>query len=156
PSEGQVLATPTFADIQWDRLSLYPAGYYVRQIRARPSVTLPPGWSDASALDGEAVTGDTRTFAETDYETLADSPLYAGRNMRRCDLGTDVHLDLFADDPKDLDASPTLIASHRRLVAEAMALFGGRHFDHYDILMALSGELYSIGTEHQRSAELVI
>ncbi|MEO6153874.1 MAG: peptidase M61 [Croceibacterium sp.] len=153
-SEGQVLANPAMFDLQWDRVALYPAGHYVRQVRVRPSVTLPAGWQAATALDGEAVVGDTHTFAETDFATLADSPLFAGRNFRRWDLGGEVRLDTFADDAKDLAATPELIEAHRKLVREATALFGGRHFDHYDLLMALSDNFYAIGTEHQRSAEM--
>jgi len=153
-SEGAVLANPDLFDLEWDRLSLYPAGHYVRDIRVRPSVTLPPGWNAASALDGGTAAGDTRSFAETDYETLADSPLFAGHAMRSFDLGESVRLHLFADDPKNLEADPALIEAHRKLVREAMALFGGKHFDHYDFLMALSDNFAGIGTEHQRSTEM--
>ncbi len=153
-TEGQVLATPNIADIQWDRLSLYPAGHYVRRIAIRPSVTLPAGWSAASALEGEKIVNTTHSFAETDYETLADSPLFAGRNVRRWDLGHEVRLNLFAEQASDLAAAPALIDAHRAVVEEALALFGARHFDHYAMLMALSDDFYGIGTEHQRSAEM--
>ena len=155
-SQGQVLANPSLFDLQWDRLSLYPAGHYVRRIRIRPSITLPPQWNAATALDGDTASGSTHSYAETDYETLADSPLFGGRNMRQLELGNGVKLDLFANDPKDLVADAGLIAAHKALVNEAVALFGGKHFDHYDMLMALSDAFYGIGTEHQRSAEMAV
>ena len=39
------------------------------------------------------------------------------------------------------------------LVAQADHLFGVRHFEHYDFLLALSDQFSRIGLEHQRSSE---
>lgn len=36
---------------------------------------------------------------------------------------------------------------------QAYKLYGARHYDHYDFLVALTEELGSIGLEHQRSSE---
>jgi predicted metalloprotease with PDZ domain len=69
-------------NLQWEKMSLYPAGHYVRQIKIRPTVTFPKGWTVFTALDGkaesDAATGKTVTWGETDYETLVDSPIFAG------------------------------------------------------------------------------
>ncbi len=70
--------------------------------------------------------------------------------------GHDVTLNIFADDPEELIASPEQIAAHKKLVDEALALYGARHFDHYDFLFAISNRLGGIGLEHHRSSENAI
>ena len=52
-----------------------------------------------------------------------------------------------------LGIAPENLVHFERLVGEADALFGARHFDHYDILLALTERMGGIGLEHQRSAE---
>jgi predicted metalloprotease with PDZ domain len=153
PAEGRIVMTQEMLNLQWEQVSLYPAGHYVRQIRIKPSVTFPAGWSVASALDGRSVSGNTITWAETAYDTLIDSPIFAGINFRKWDLGQGVTLNVVADKPEQLEAKPEHIAAHRALVQEALATFGSRHFDHYDFLLALTDRMGGIGLEHHRSSE---
>ena len=150
---GRITVTDEIIDLQWDQMSLYPAGYYARQIRVAPSVSFPNGWSMASALDGKTQDGTHTRWAETDYATLVDSPVLAGLNFRREDLGHGVALNMVADKPADLAISAEQLAPYRALVNEALATFGSRHFDHYDFLLALSDRLGGIGLEHHRSSE---
>lgn len=155
-NQGRVVMTDSLLDLQWDSLSLYPAGYYVRGIPIEASLTLPMGWSAAGALRGTTRTAgmtSVTSYDATDYETLVDSPVFAGRYYRGIDLGHDVTLNLFADAPEELIAKPEQIAAHKKLVDEALALFGARHFDHYDFLLALSDTLGGIGLEHHRESE---
>jgi predicted metalloprotease with PDZ domain len=153
PSEGRVTVSDALMNLQWDRMSLYPAGTYVRQIRIRPSVAFPEGWKVFTALDGAAAEGSRLTWAETDYETLVDSPVFAGLYARSWDLGNAVTLAAVADEPKLLALHSTGLAAYRALVGEALAVFGSRHFDHYTALLALTDELGGIGLEHHRSSE---
>jgi predicted metalloprotease with PDZ domain len=67
--------------------------------------------------------------------------------------GAVVRLDIVADSPGSLDIKPEQLAAHRKLVQETYALFGARHFDHYDLLLALSDHFGDIGLEHHRSSE---
>jgi predicted metalloprotease with PDZ domain len=156
-SEGRIVMTQEMLNLQWEVMSLYPAGHYVRRIRVKPTVTFPAGWTDASALDGRSAVrsaeGDRVTWVETDYETLVDSPIFAGAYFRKWDLGHGVVLNVFADKPEQLEAKPAQIAAHRALVDEALATFGSRHFDHYDFLLALTDRMGGIGLEHHRSSE---
>ncbi len=152
-SEGRIVITQEMLNLQWEVMSLYPAGHYVRQIRIRPTVTFPAGWTAATALDGRSGTGNRVTWAETDYETLVDSPIFAGAHFRKWDLGQGVTLNVMADKPEQLEAKPEQIAAHRALVAEALATFGSRHFDRYDFLLALTDRMGAIGLEHHRSSE---
>ncbi len=152
-SEGRVVVTPAMMNLQWEQVSLYPAGYFTRQIPVPLDVTLPEGWLGAAALDGLKVSGNRYSFGVTSYENLVDSPMFAGRYFRQWALGNGVTLNVVADEPRYLDASPDPIARHAALVSEAVALFGVRHYDRYDFLLALTDELGSIGLEHHRSSE---
>lgn len=152
-NEGRVTMTPEMLNLQWEKMSLYPAGHYVRQIKVKPSVTLPQGWTAATALDGMSMSGNRATWAETDYETLVDSPIFAGRYFRKWDLGQKVTLNVVADKPEQLEAKPEQIAAHAALVDEAKLAFGANHFDHYEFLLALSDKIGGIGLEHHRSSE---
>ncbi|OYW50611.1 MAG: peptidase M61 [Novosphingobium sp. 28-62-57] len=151
--EGRITMTPEMLNLQWEKMSLYPAGHYVRRIRVKPTVTLPQGWTPATALDGMSMSGNRVTWAETDYETLVDSPIFAGRYFKKWDLGQKVTLNVVADKPEQLAAKPEHIAAHAALVEEAKLAFGANHFDHYEFLLALSDKIGGIGLEHHRSSE---
>lgn len=144
--------TDEMLNLEWEKVSLYPASHYVRRITVQPSVALPDGWTGISAVDGEPHQGRI-AYPALDYETLVDSPMFAGRNFRSWKLGNGVDLNVVADRPEDLAATPEQIDAHRRLVEQALILFGGRRFDRYDFLLALSDELSGIGLEHHRSSE---
>jgi predicted metalloprotease with PDZ domain len=152
PNQGRVKVSDNILNLQWENLSLYPAGYYVQRVPVQASVTYPAGWTDATALRGTRA-GARVAYEATDYETLIDSPVFAGRIHKAVALGSNVSLQIFADDAKELAATPDQIDKHKRLVVEAIALFGGRHFDRYDFLLALSDQFGGIGLEHHRSSE---
>ena len=155
--QGRIVVTPEMLNLQWNQMVLYPAGYFARRIAVQPSMRLPAGWKFASALDGASRTGDEVRFAATDLETLVDSPVFAGRWFKQVDLDAKgrapVRLNIMADSAEQLDASPDQIALHQALVRQADALFGARHYDHYDFLLALTDRMGSIGLEHHRSSE---
>jgi len=154
-SEGRVTMTREMLNLQWDKMSLYPAGHYVRQIRVRPKVMFPAGWTAFTALDGPGPASETNTvtWAETDYATLVDSPIFAGAYARKWDLGHGVSLDVVADKPAQLDLTAPNLMRLRAMVDEALAVFGARHFDHYDFLAAATDRLGHVGLEHHRSSE---
>ena len=152
PNQGRVVVTDKMLNLQWEAVSLYPAGYYTRQIPVQATVTYPEGWQAATALRGRK-TGSTVAYDTIDYEALVDSPVFAGKFFKPVDLGQNVTLNMFADTPSELDYKPEQMAAHKKLVNESLALFGARHFDHYDFLFAISDQLGSIGLEHHRSSE---
>ena len=152
PNQGRVVITPKMLNIQWESVSLYPAGYYTRQIPVQATVTYPAGWQAATALRGTR-SGDSIAYETIDYEALQDSPVFAGRYFKAVDLGKNVTLNIVADDADELEYKPEQIAKHKKLVDEAGALFGSYHFDHYDFLLALTDEMGGIGLEHHRSSE---
>ncbi|MEO6388025.1 MAG: peptidase M61 [Croceibacterium sp.] len=152
-TEGRIVMTPEMLNLQWEAMSLYPAGYYVRQIRFAPTVKFPAGWEAYTALDGTRARGDTVSWATVDYETLVDSPVFAGKYAKQWDLGHDVRLSTVADRAQLLELSPEHLATFTKLVDEALALYGARHFDHYDVLLAMTDRMGGIGLEHHRSSE---
>ncbi|MBV7256257.1 M61 family metallopeptidase [Pacificimonas sp. WHA3] len=151
-NQGRVVAAPAMLNLQWEDVALYPAGYYIRRIRVLPQVKLPADWTGVSAIDGEPRSGTVR-YAETDLETLVDSPMFAGAHFRAWDLGSNVDLNVFADRAAYLQADDEHIEVHRNLVDQALKLFGAAHFDRYDFLLALTDEMGGIGLEHSRSSE---
>ena len=64
-----------------------------------------------------------------------------------------MHLDVVADAPEQLDATPAMLDAHRALVRQADRVFGTRPFAHYDFLLALSDQFSGIGLEHHQSSE---
>jgi predicted metalloprotease with PDZ domain len=156
-NQGRIAVTREMLNLQWEAALLYPAGHYASRIRVVPHLTLPEGWSFAVALDGAVTTGQSTRFAETDLETLVDSPLFAGRHFRLVDLDPGaarlVRLNIFADRPDQLAATDAQLEVHRNLVQQAYRLFGSQHYDHYDFLFALSDRMGGIGLEHHRSSE---
>lgn len=149
--------TDRMMDMEWSKVSLYPAGYFSRGITFAPSVTLAHGWQLGTALETASQSGDTITFKPVAFNNLVDSPIYAGQYFKRVDLnpGGDapVHLDIVADAPKYLEMTPEQLNVHRALVTQAVKLFGSHHYDHYDFLFSLSDVLAGNGTEHHQSSE---
>ncbi len=113
-------------NLQWNTVALYPAGHYASRITIAPSVKLPDGWQFGTALEatGGAAAGGSVAFKPVSFETLVDSPMFAGRYFKRVDLepgaNAPVHLDIVADEPKDLEFTPEQIKPHRALVQQAV------------------------------------
>jgi predicted metalloprotease with PDZ domain len=156
-NQGAILMTPEMLAVHWESVVLYPAGYYARGIMVKASVTLPQNWPFAGALEAAGRSGAAVNFKAVNLEELIDSPLYAGRHFRRIDLDpgatVPVFLDMFADSDADLQATPQQIDAHRAVVQQAYKLFGSHHYDHYDMLLALSDEFSFAGLEHHQSGE---
>lgn len=151
--QGRIVVTPEMMNPQWNSLSLYPAGYYVRQIPVDLTVTWPEGWQAASALRPKRQAGNIISYERTDYGTLVDSPAFAGKYFKAVPLSDRVTLNMVADAPENLAFTDDQILAHKRLVSEAAALFGSQHYDHYDFLLALTDKMGGIGLEHHRSSE---
>ncbi len=154
---GRVTVTPEMLDLQWNAVALYPAGYFSRDINIEATLRVPDGWQIGTALESASTSGATTTFKPVPFNTLLDSPVYAGHYFKRFDLDpggpAPVHLDVVADRGDLLEASPEALAAHRALVQQAYKLYGSHHYDHYDFLLSLSAEMGGIGLEHHRSSE---
>ena len=155
---GRVVITPDMMNIQWDFASIYPAGYYVSQIPVVASLKLPAGWQQGSGMDVDTTSADNVvTYKPTTYETMIDSPVFAGKYFKRLDLdpgaAVPVHADIVADKASALEVPDDVLKIHQKLVQQAYKLFGAHHYDHYDFLVAATDNLGGIGLEHHRSSE---
>jgi predicted metalloprotease with PDZ domain len=155
PQQGRI--STRIADLTWNSVLLYPAGYFARRIQFAPELRLPEGWKFATSLDTKSQNGNLIQFKDTSLNTLIDSPLYAGVNYKRVDLSTGadnpVYLDVFADQPEQLEITPEELQYHKNLVIQAQKLFNSRHYDHYDFLFSLSDSVGGKGLEHHQSSE---
>jgi predicted metalloprotease with PDZ domain len=149
-------ASSNLLDLNWNAVVLYPQGADSDAVQFTPSVKLPPGWKFGTALRGAQTSGDEVDFAPVSLTTLVDSPLIAGRYCRQIELTTASNeprhqMDLVADSEADLAMTPEDLAAYKKLVAETGALFGARHYRHYDFLYTLSGQVGGHGVEHHES-----
>ena len=156
-NQGRITMTAEMLNLQWEKMLLYPAGRYHRNITTEASVTLPTGWKFGTALETASTSGDTTTFKPVTLDVLVDSPMFAGAHYRQIDLDPNgrspVRINLFGDSASNLAANAEQIGILRSLVQQADRLFGARHYDHYDFLLALTDRLGGIGLEHHRSSE---
>lgn len=155
--QGRVVMTPEMLNVQWLNMAVYPAGYFTRRIPIEASIRLPAGWGYGTALETARTENGVTRFKTVDFDTLMDSPMFAGRYFKRYDLDTSgkspVRLNIVADRPELLAATPEQIELHRELIRQADRLYGARHYDHYDFLLALTERMGGIGLEHHRSSE---
>ena len=124
PRRGGFEITDRMMDMAWNKMALYPAGHYTRDITFKPSVTMAHGWQLGTALETALRSGDTVHFKPVTFNTLVDSPIYAGRYFKRVDLSpgskVPVHLDIIADAPKYLVMTPEQLKVHRAPVTQAV------------------------------------
>ncbi len=162
PSQGAFSAgaaeTPRLALLSWNHILLYPRGADPGALRVAASVTLPDGWDLGTALAVARREGPRVDFEAATLETLVDSPVLAGRHLTRTALasaeGRPHTLVIAADSPEAAAAPPELRAQLDRLVAEAGALFGARHYRAYTFLLTLSDHVASFGLEHHESSDV--
>ncbi|MGP8184996.1 MAG: peptidase M61, partial [Terracidiphilus sp.] len=157
PEAGRIEMSDALADLEWNEVLMYPAGYFARDLLFDAKLKLPNGWNYSTALETASNHGDTIRFERTPLNTLLDSPLYAGLYFERFDLSptpTDtVHLNLFGDAAADVKMTTEELEEYKRLVLEADKLFGSHHYKHYDFLLLLSNKVGGIGLEHHQSSE---
>ncbi|ADL01933.1 M61 family metallopeptidase [Brevundimonas subvibrioides] len=156
-SQGRITMTAEMLNVQWEKMLLYPAGRFHRNITTQASITLPTGWQFGTALEPETTAGNTTTFKPVTLDVLVDSPMFAGEHYRQIDLDpggrSPVRLNIVADEASNIAPTDEQIGILRNLVDQADYLFGARHYDHYDFLMAMTDRLGGIGLEHHRSSE---
>jgi len=157
---GGPAASSNVLDLNWNAVLLYPKGAKSDDVSFAPSVTLPVGWKFGTALQVQRTAGNDVEFAPVSLTTLIDSPMIAGAHFRRIELskpgGGPTHvMDLVAEAEPDLAMSAQDVAAYQKLVAETGALFGARHYRHYDFLLTLSDQVGGHGLEHHESNDSV-
>jgi predicted metalloprotease with PDZ domain len=151
-------ASSNVLGLNWNEVVLYPQGVKSDDVQFAPSVKLPAGWKFGTALEVANQAEDSVEFHPLSLTTLIDSPLIAGSHFRKVELTkpgeTPVHvIDMVSESEAGLAMTAADEAAYRKLVAEAGALFGARHYLHYDFLYTLSDQVQGRGLEHHQSSD---
>ena len=146
-----VAATANLAVINPSALFLVPQGADVRTTQIAPSLLLPDGWQRATSLP---------TTPTVSLERLADSPVFAGKHLKRFELpspdGVPHTLAVVADSDEGATPNAHTLRCMQKLVTESLALFGARHYDKFTFLLALTTGLPQYGLEHHASTVNVL
>jgi predicted metalloprotease with PDZ domain len=149
-------ASANVLDLNWNQVVLYPQGAGSDDVQLVPSAHLPATWKFGTALTVASQSGDDVEFRPVSLTTLVDSPLVAGNHYRQIALTkageTPVHvMDLVSESEAALAMTTQDLDAYKKLVAEAGALFGARHYTQYHFLYTLSDEVGGHGLEHHES-----
>jgi predicted metalloprotease with PDZ domain len=144
--------------LEWNLVVMYPDNVPQSELSITPSLTLPHGWKWGSSLEAAHTHGDSVTFKPLSLVMLVDSPVIAGAFFRSYPLGPGGkepphQLDVVADSEAALQIEPSYLAGLKRLVVEAGALFGSRHYHRYHFLLTLSDKVAHFGLEHHQSSD---
>ncbi|HXQ98570.1 MAG TPA: hypothetical protein VN774_09020 [Candidatus Limnocylindrales bacterium] len=150
-------ATSQVSILEWNDVLLYPSGSKSDDLTYVPRLRLPAAWKFGTALPDARQQGDAIQFGPVSLTTLVDSPVLAGAFFRQIPLATDVKpphfLDLAGDSAASVDIPADELEAYSKLVREAGALFGARHYDHYDFLLSLTDHFFPNGLEHHQSSD---
>lgn len=145
-------------DVNWNWVVLYPAQMDSDAVQVSAKLRLPDGWKYGTALEPAGQEGNDVTFKTVSLTTLIDSPVIAGDHFKRIVLDRDhdpiTHaVDIVAENDDDLAITPKDVDTLNNLVSETGALFGARHYRHYDLLLTLSSQVGGRGLEHHESSD---
>jgi predicted metalloprotease with PDZ domain len=146
--------TSHLAVFSWNWLLLYPPVAHTDNLMFDASLRLPPGWKFGTGLTVERESEREVNFRAASLTTLVDSPVLAGEYFRAIPVSTAkpaVEIDIAADSPAALEASPQFTDAMRKLVEETKAVFGAEHYEHYNFLFTLSDHVAHFGLEHHQS-----
>jgi predicted metalloprotease with PDZ domain len=149
-------ATNNLFVLEWNEVTLYPAGSPSKDLTYDATLILPEGWKFGTSLPIERHEGNRVVFKPISLELLVDSPVNASEYFKVIDItppGEPIHheLDLAADSEAALAISPAVQKGLTNLVAESGLLFGARHYRDYHFLLTLSDHVAHFGLEHHES-----
>jgi predicted metalloprotease with PDZ domain len=149
--------TPELAILSWNQFVLYPQGVSAERLPYQAKLRLPNGWQYGTALPVVRARNSEIEFGAVSLVTLIDSPVLSGAHFKNIDLGTvdgaPHFLHIAADEDKLIVTTPEWIEQQKKLLAEANAMFGARHYGQYHFLLALSDFVANFGLEHHESSD---
>lgn len=140
----------------WWSVLLYPSGYSSDELRFKASINLPEGWQYATALTNTRGSGNNVDFMPVSLTTLVDSPVISGAFFTRVPLTSEdgaSEMDVVGEGPDAPVVDADLVAKCKKLMAEATALFGSRHYRRYRFLVTLSDAGLHNAMEHHESSD---
>jgi predicted metalloprotease with PDZ domain len=149
--------SPRLGIVSWNTVILYPAGVDIRTLQCDATLRIPDGWKWASSLESKGGTASEISFEQVPLSRLIDSPVLTAAALRTVDIPTRSPLrhriDMISERAGALEPPADFAASYSRLAEEAGALFGARHYRHYDWLLTLSDQVAHFGLEHHESSD---
>lgn len=145
-------ATERVMALPWNTVLFYTKGQKSDTLPCRADLLVPKGWKAASALT-PTQDGDRLRFPEVSLTTLIDSPVVAGAHVKVDTVRPGHQIAVVADSDQFSRLSEEQLKGTGRLVDEAYALFGARHYRHYTWLVTLSDNTGTFGLEHHESSD---
>lgn len=150
-------ATTQLLVLSWNQVVLYFSGTKSDDVTVQASLKLPAGWHFGTALQVASETPQEISFKPLSLTMLVDSPVLSGAHFRRIPLSPQGPIQHYIDIAADSDAALAMpqetIDHYKNLVAETGALWGARHYLHYDFLLTLSDHTAHFGLEHHQSSD---
>ena len=149
--------TPHLAILLFNHVLLLPDSADSGNVPVRARVRIPEAWAYDAAVRGERAEPGLVVLPEMPAAMLVDSPLFTGEFSRQIALTEQApatRLSIFADAAADLAIKDGDITGLRRVVGEAQALFGARHYRQYAWLVGLGETLTTNGVEHHESTDI--
>lgn len=149
---------PDLVNIQWQKIILYPAGWYASRLIYTINLTLPHGLETVSSLRHKIVANEKVEIAKTSLETLLDTPFYGARYVNRIELlptSPTVVINVIAQRPADTLIPKKRIDELKKMVEQTLVVFRPKQLKRYDFIVKLSDDGYSGGTEHATSSEIM-
>jgi predicted metalloprotease with PDZ domain len=150
-------ASAQLAVLPWNLVVFYPKDTKSDEVNFSAILRIPAGWKFATALPVTKESSEGIEFETVSLTTLVDSPVLAGAYLKTYDLSPgqkpEHHMNIAADSAAMAEATPEEVMAWRQLVAETGALFGARHYRHYDFLLAVTDHLQINGLEHHESSD---
>jgi predicted metalloprotease with PDZ domain len=145
--------TSHLAIVTWNQLLLYPAGSNISELTFKANLNLPTGWKFGTSLPVANQSAGRVNFEPVSLERLVDSPVLTGEYFLVIPLAVNPsnEIDIAADNAADLEIKPELANTLKRIVSEAVSLFGATHYTHYHFLLTLSDHTAHFGLEHHES-----
>jgi predicted metalloprotease with PDZ domain len=157
PGRENPSATAQLAVLNWYTVLLYPQGAKSDDLTYVANLQLPAGWKHGTALPIANEANNAIEFQPAILTTLVDSPVLTGAHMRVIDLSPgqkpEHHINIAAETEAGLEVASETIRQWRQLVAETGAIFGARHYRHYDFLLTESDNVETDGVEHHESSD---
>lgn len=148
---------PDTVNLQWQKLILYPAGWYARNLTYNINAKIPNGLHTVSAIHNASPTNGTVQLSKVSLETLLDTPLYGARYINRIALSPEnprVMLNIMAQRPANTEVPKKRIEELTKMVEQALLVFDSELIKHYDFMVRLTDDGYSGGSEHATSSEI--
>jgi predicted metalloprotease with PDZ domain len=146
--------------INWNTVLLYPETASIDETTASVHVQIPEEWKFGTSLSTDSVMRGSIAFKADTLRRVVDSPFICGKHFRDIELTgkntPPAFMHLVSESPSAIALDDKLIAQCRKLVAEAVALFGGSRWENYHFLVVCSDQLPRNGLEHLASSFNVV